>query len=303
MAFNSSRWVRQTLAYNSGAVVVDGPATENGPALFTYQSGSDNIAAVSAANYFSDAVFDLAVGDIIMANASDGSNMLKVSALDRDLKTVSTVSFTPAGSVGTANIQDGAVTAPKLASDSVETAKIAALAVTAAKLAADSVETAKIAALAVTNAKIAAGAVNSAKLDASTIQYAVVSVNAASFLGAYATPVQLVAAPGANKQIVLHGASFFLDYGTTQFAAGGAVHIQYDNTANGAGVQASGTIAAAGINAATADSTFQLSGTQAVGLASATVNKGLFLSNATAAFTTGDSVFKVAVWYSVGDYA
>lgn len=56
--------------------------------------------------------------------------------------------------ISTGELQDGSVTAVKLASDSVETAKIANLQVTAAKLAADAVETAKIKDANVTIAKL-----------------------------------------------------------------------------------------------------------------------------------------------------
>lgn len=135
MAFNDSRWVRQTLAFNSGRVVTDqGP--ENGPALFSYASAADNIATVTAANYFAPAVYDLAVGDLIFIDASDADGIYLVDAVDRTAETVSVVSYGPAGAVGTANLIDGAVTALKLASDAVTTAKILNANVTLAKLAA-----------------------------------------------------------------------------------------------------------------------------------------------------------------------
>jgi hypothetical protein len=114
MAFNDSRWTRQTLAFNSGRVVTDaGP--ENGPAIFTYASATDNIATVTAADYFAPVVYDLAVGDLIFIDASDADGIYLVSAVDRDLGTISVVSYGPAGAVATANIQAGAVTLAKLA--------------------------------------------------------------------------------------------------------------------------------------------------------------------------------------------
>jgi len=93
MAFNDNRWTRQTLAFNSGAVTVDGPAIENGPALFTYASATDNAAAIAAANYFAPAVYDLAVGDIIMTIGSDANATLVVATVDRDLQTVTTAAY------------------------------------------------------------------------------------------------------------------------------------------------------------------------------------------------------------------
>ena len=135
MAFNDQRFTRHTLAFNSGRVTVDGPAYENGPAVFSYASATDAIATVTAADYFADVVYDLAVGDIIIIEASDANGMYNVDAVDRAAGTVSVVSFGPVGSVGTANLQNGAVTAAKLASDAVETAKILNANVTLAKLA------------------------------------------------------------------------------------------------------------------------------------------------------------------------
>lgn len=134
MAFNDTRWTRQTLAFNAGRVVTDqGP--ENGPALFSYASATDAIATVTAADYFSPAVFDLAVGDLIFIDASDADGIYLVDTVDRTAGTVTVVSYGPAGAVGTANLQDGAVTAVKLASDAVTTAKILNANVTLAKLA------------------------------------------------------------------------------------------------------------------------------------------------------------------------
>ena len=135
MAFNDQRFTRHTLAFNSGQVVLDGPTDTNGPAVFSYASATDAIATVTAANYFADAVYDLAVGDIIIIEASDANGMYYVDAVNRTAGTISVVTFGPVGSVGTANLQNGAVTAIKLASDAVETAKILNANVTLAKLA------------------------------------------------------------------------------------------------------------------------------------------------------------------------
>ena len=95
MAFNDQRFTRQTLAFNSGRVTIDGPAFTNGPALFSYASSTDAIAAVIAANYFADVVYDLAVGDLIFIDASDADGIYLVDAVDRDAGTVSVVSYGP----------------------------------------------------------------------------------------------------------------------------------------------------------------------------------------------------------------
>jgi len=136
MAFNDQRFTRHTLAFNSGRVTVDGPAFTNGPAIFSYASATDDIATVTAANYFASAVYDLAVGDIIIIEASDANGMYYVDAVNQTAGTVTVVTFTAIGAVGTANLTNGAVTAAKLATDAVETAKILNANVTLAKLAA-----------------------------------------------------------------------------------------------------------------------------------------------------------------------
>jgi hypothetical protein len=264
MTFDITRWTRQTLAFNSGALVLDGPLTENGPALFTYQSAADALATIAAANYFSSQVRDLAVGDVIIVNGSDASSMYIVATVDRDAETITVNSFTASGVVGTANIQDGAVT----------------------------------------TAKIADGNVTSAKLEDGLIHHLQVDVSLAEFIGSYTASVELVAAPGAGKKLMLHRATLAVNYGGTVLAAGGASHIQYDDTANGAGTKATGTIAAATLIAATADTTFGFTPVDTTLVDSATLNQGLFFAMATADFTGGTlSTYKIDVWYSIVDLA
>jgi hypothetical protein len=136
MAYNDARFTRHTLAFNAGRVALADASLVNGPAMFSYASSTDAIAVVVAANYFAPAVRDLAVGDLIFIAASDAQGIYTVDTIDRDAGTITLASYGAAGTVGTANIQDGAVTAPKLASNAVETAKIADANVTLAKLAA-----------------------------------------------------------------------------------------------------------------------------------------------------------------------
>ena len=283
MAFELQRFTRASMAMNTGAlttVLNPGvtPVIQNGPTLFTYASATDTIAQVGAANYFAVVVDDLAVGDIIVCVGSDASLLYQVSAVDRTANTVAVVSFTPAGSVGTANIDNLAVT----------TAKIDNLAVTAGKIASD----------AVTTAKILNNNVTSAKLAVTTVQYAAVAVTAAEFNGMYAAPKLLVAAGGANTLLVLDKVDLLMTYVSANYAAGGVAAVQYDSTANGAGVIASSTLAAATFQAA-ASTGFLFNGGVVPQTFSTCVNKGLYLSNITGAFTTGDSTFVAHVWYKL----
>lgn len=274
MAFSAYRFTRVSLADNTGALtgVLNPSSTSvvfNGPAVFTYASATDAIATISAANYFASQVYSLAVGDIIIAVGSDASDMLQVAALDKDAGTVSVQSFTPAGTVGTSNITNLAVT------------------------------TAKINDLAVTTGKLADAAVTSAKLDATTVQYAEVDMTAAQWNGMYAAPYLLVAAPGANKIIVVDKVVLNMTFVSAEYADGGVVNAQYDSTVHGAGSPATATVAAATINGYAASTGNLLTGALSSVAFTAMANKGLYLSNATAAFTTGDSTWKVQVWYKV----
>lgn len=130
MPFQQQRFVRHTNAYNAGQISTtfnpDIPAVlENGPAIFSYASNTENVAAIGAANYFALVVYDLAVNDMIYCVGSDASIFYQVATVDRDAGTVTLVSAFPIGSVGTANIQNLAVTTSKLDLDAVTNAQLA----------------------------------------------------------------------------------------------------------------------------------------------------------------------------------
>jgi hypothetical protein len=282
MAFDLTRFSRQTLAFNTGRLVLEDATVRNGPAFFSYASATDSVATISAANYFNNegAIYDLQVADVIMVIGSDANTFLEVTAVDRDAspKTIATAEFTPAGSVNTANIVNLAVT----------TAKIDDLAVT----------TGKINDLAVTTGKIAAAAVTTAKISPLVLQYAAVAITAAQFNGMYAAPKLLLVAGGANTLIVLDQVQLLMTYVSANYAAGGVAAVQYDSTANGAGVIASTTLSAATFQAA-ASTGFTFNAGVVPETFSTTVNKGLYLSNVTGAFTTGDSTFVAHIWYRI----
>jgi hypothetical protein len=151
-------------------------------------------------------------------------------------------------------------------------------------------------------AQLAANAVTSAKLDVSLVQSAAVSLTLAEFIALYTTSHELVAAPGASLKLVLMRSVLGIDYGGTVLASGGAMHVQYDSTANGAGTKASGTLAAATVIAATADTTFGFSPVDTTLVDSTTLNKGLFLAMATGDFTGGTaSTYEAHTLYSTMD--
>lgn len=146
---------------------------------------------------------------------------------------------------------------------------------------------------------IGANKVLSSMVSPLLVKYAAVPISLADFLAMYTTPVQLVAAAGANTLLVLKQLQIVQTYGSAALASGGVAAVQYDSTANGAGVIASTTLSAATFQA-TASSVYTMNPGVVVLPFSTTVNKGLYLSNLTGVFTTGTgSSFVAHVWYSV----
>jgi hypothetical protein len=133
-------------------------------------------------------------------------------------------------------------------------------------------------------------------------KYVAVAVTAAEFKALYSAPKLILAAGGANTLIVVKRAVIAMTFVSAAYAAGGVVGFQYDSTVHGAGVAATNTEAAADFFAA-ASTAFQFEGvsgnTVAISPFTTSVNKGIYLSNLTADFTTGDGTFVVHLWYSI----
>lgn len=144
----------------------------------------------------------------------------------------------------------------------------------------------------------AIGSISSAQVNSNLIQYTSVAITAANFNGMYAAPKLLVAAGGADTLLVVDKVQLLMTYGSAAFAAGGVAAVQYDSTANGAGVIASSTLAAATFQP-TASTGWNFNAGVVAETFSTCVNKGLYLSNITGAFTTGDSDMVAHIWYKV----
>lgn len=240
----------------------------------------------------------LASGDIFIGNASNVATAQSVTG-DIGITTGGVTSIT-AGAIVNADVN---------ASAAIDFSKLAALTdgnilVGSGANVPTSVSMSGDVAIANTGATtIQANAVESSMLAEGLVQHAQVSVDLATFIGSYTASVVLVAAPGAGKKLILHRATLWIDYGGTVLADGGAVHIQYDSTANGGGTKASGTIAAATLIAATADTTFGFSPVDTTLVDSTTLDTGLYFATATADFTGGtNSVYRFDIWYSVADF-
>jgi hypothetical protein len=117
--------------------------------------------------------------------------------------------------------------------------------------------------------------------------------------GLYGTPVQVIAAPGANKMIVGINASLALVYNSIAYANGGAVRFQYDNTVHAGGTNLfATTVAASDINGSANGSQLLIGVAQAFN-ANALANKGVYLSCATGEFTAGNSTLVYDIAYKV----
>jgi hypothetical protein len=285
MAFTIANWTCISASLNEGQVTVvpfGGSSTVlNAPNVFVYGSPNDALATIAAADYFLSMYASLKVGDIIIVNGTDGSNMYIVATSSSAGVTVD--SFTVSGSVATANIQNNAVTFAKMQ-------EIA----TVTLLGNPTGGTTEVSEVTLGNGLEFSS--TTLRVPLTTLNYATVAITAAEFNGMYAAPKLLVAAPGANRLLVLDKLDLLMTYGAANYAAGGVAAVQYDSTANGAGVIASTTLSAATFQAA-ASTGFVFNGGVVPQTFSTCVNKGLYLSNITGAFTTGDSNFVGHIWY------
>lgn len=187
------------------------------------------------------------------------------------------------GSVATADIEAGAVTAVKIGADAVTTVKILNANVIADKLASDAVTTAKILDANVTHGKLAGD----------VLKKAVVTLNAAKIKAMNGAPEELVAAPGATKAIEFVSAILSYEYDDANaYTGGGVITIK---VADGATVSAN---AAATTLTAAADALVQLSPLAGAGGNALSLNKALQITNASAAFAgTATGEMDVIVYY------
>jgi len=137
------------------------------------------------------------------------------------------------------------------------------------------------------------GPVQAADTDPSLLQKAVVTLTAAQILAMFGTPQSILPAPAAGQVLVIDQIIAQMKPGGTQFTGGGAVTFQYHGTAI---VPHSGNIPAATITSATASENVVPPPTGTIQPPAAT---GLDITNATAAFATGNGTLVVTVFYSI----
>lgn len=287
MSFTIANWACVSSSLNQGQETVTpfggSPTTLNAPNLFEYGSTVDNVATISASNYFLSMYADLCVGDWILVNGSDASTILIVATVSST--SVTTSGFSASGTVNTADIVNNAVTYAKFQ----QVAAVSLVGNPTGGLA-------NAEGITLGNGLSFNG--TTLRVTPTNLNYVAVAVSAAEFNGMYAAPKLLVAAGGANTLLVVDQMVLAMTFVSADYAAGGVVAAQYDSTVHGGGVLATATEAAADFFAA-ASTAFRSAGSTAIAPFSTTVNKALYLSNATQAFTTGDSTFVAHIWYRI----
>lgn len=129
----------------------------------------------------------------------------------------------------------------------------------------------------ISTSELADNAVTTAKLDVSTIQYAEVSLTNAQMLALRATPITLVAAPGAGKLTEFVSAVLIFDYTAAYTETDDNMAVKYTD---GSGAAVSNTIEATGFVDATADTmTTATAKYDAIVAKSGSENKALVLHN------------------------
>lgn len=125
---------------------------------------------------------------------------------------------------------------------------------------------------------------------------ATITMSAADIIAMYVTPKELVAAPGSGLMLLLDEVAFAFTYNSVQFTGGGAVRIQYggDTTNIMPTMNLDSPINAA----ATFYRQFNTKASAASG-AIPIPNASLQLTNASAAFATGNSTMKIFIKYRI----
>ena len=183
-------------------------------------------------------------------------------------------------SVNTVNIVDQAVTTAKIANGAITNIQIA----TNAQIA---------------GSKILPGSITQTQITPTLMQYTKNVLSSASVLNMYATPIQLLPAPGAGMLIVVRQVVFSINFLNTQYANGGNIALQYGSAAAGAGVKACNVLSAATFNAWNVSSGISVDGLVANSSNANTVNQGLYLSNDTAPFINGNNILHASIWYAI----
>lgn len=140
--------------------------------------------------------------------------------------------------------------------------------------------------------------IGSDQIAKNVLQYASVPLTSAQILAMFTTPVSLVAAGGANTILVPQRWMFTLIFNSVAYTSGGTVNIQYGNTGSGGGTAIGNTLAANQVTSGTSLNNLVMLGSTNIVLTPG-VNQGIFVTNATGVFATGNSTARIHLWYTL----
>lgn len=129
---------------------------------------------------------------------------------------------------------------------------------------------------------------------AAPVQTIKVPLTSAQIKTLFSAPTAVLAAPGAGAAYDILDAFLDYAYGTTQYAAGGAIQLSYGT---GVTTPATATVAATFLTSPTASQAIKVAGALASSLLSAVANKAIYIAAATADFTTGDGTINLIINY------
>lgn len=134
-------------------------------------------------------------------------------------------------------------------------------------------------------------------------RYATGGLTATQVNNLFATPIEIIPAPGAGAMIVIDLLVVELVFGSANFAAGGNLYLQYGNTAHGTNFATQSAGIPAAFVTGGASAAISTTGTinTTTGLATSVAgNAAVTITNATGAFTTGTGCSLTwYVWYKI----
>lgn len=283
-------------ATNSGSYSELVPSIVNGVITLVQQVSSGNVLLPVVANHI--AAFNGTTGQITgdVATAINGGNIQaglsgtagKLTSFPATAATgsLSLVAVSDSGNFANAisNASTAQATTWSLADPGSATANILE---TAAALVSGNIPQASGTAGLIVDSGVSVASVSAAIAQLGVLNQASITLNPTQMAAAYATPVALIAAPGAGKVIqIISAAVYTASTGNTAYATGTAPIVQYGATIHGGGTLATGAGLVAGDITAAASQVRTL-GPMASAALTGQSNVGIFFSNATNAYTAG----------------
>lgn len=291
MGFNLQNWSRTTASANEPITALQVSGTIGAPRVYTYSPATDSQATIEGSGYFNSVAGDLVTGDVILSYSANDGTWVWLTATNSTgtaAGVITTSVFAAAGTVGTSNITNNAVTYAKIQQASAGDVLLANPTGSAANYEE------------ITLGNGLAFSGTTLELLPSFTNVASGTLSSANLVAMYATPISLISAPGSNLSIVIH--KFELEYVkvTTAYATdSGSVFLTYGSSAHAAANPATAGIALTGLTDQTV-STLSAAGGAITGLAlTAVTDTAVFISNTSGALATGDGTAKYNIWYSV----